>query len=106
MALAFDIPLFPSQREFVFSDAPIIFFIGPQGEGKTHAGFCALLYHANRVGGFVRGALVRDTHENIKSMTVPSIKDMIASFPDEFAGPFVWRQDFHRLNWLGRQLSQ
>lgn len=89
--------LFPSQQKFVFSEAPIVFFIGPQGEGKTYAGFVACVYHAQRANNTVKAGLIRDTHTNIKAMTVPSIEDVLRRFPRSYKEQFRWRDDYHKL---------
>jgi hypothetical protein len=62
------------QRGFVYSKATIVALIGPQGEGKTFAGFWGLAMHAEKFGSKpMKGAIIRDTFENIKNMTIPSI---------------------------------
>ena len=63
-----------AQYDFIHSTATIVALIGPQGEGKTFAGFWGLAYHAQKFGTKpMKGALIRDTFENIKNMTIPSI---------------------------------
>ena len=66
-----------SQYDFIKSNAVITVIIGPQGEGKTFAGFVSLLYHIQRQpkGRILRGCIVRDTFENIRRMTIPSIRE-------------------------------
>jgi hypothetical protein len=66
--------LSPTQTKFVASEAIITSIIGPMGEGKTFAGFWAMVNHAKKVDGTMRGAIIRDTHENIRRMTIPSIR--------------------------------
>jgi len=77
----FDLPLTPEQRQFVLSSAPIVAFIGPEGEGKTYAGLCAMIAHAQRTGR-LRAALIRDTLENIKSKTIESIQNALRTISD------------------------
>jgi len=66
-----------AQLKFVNSDAPIIALIGPQGEGKTFAGLWGIARHAVQMrdkGDHIsKGLIIRDTFENIKAMTVPSL---------------------------------
>jgi len=76
--LVFD--LGPTQSAFVHSSAHIVQLGGPFGEGKTYAGAVALPAHALRCGGNIRGALIRDTHTNLQSHTVPDIKGYFGDF--------------------------
>lgn len=76
--LVFD--LSPTQYAFVNSDAHIVQIKGPMGEGKTVAGIAGCYAHAQRCGGPIRGALVRDTHQNIKTSTVNSIRDILGKY--------------------------
>lgn len=71
--------LSPTQSAFVHSDAEIVMLIGPMGEGKTVAGIVGLIAHAARCGCNIRGALIRDTHQNIKISTVPDIQDILGT---------------------------
>lgn len=83
--LVFD--LSPTQERFVYSDAHIVMLMGPMGEGKTFAGLAGAIYHAARCGRDIRGALVRDTHTNIKISTAPDIKECLGnmvSFHDDY----------------------
>jgi len=74
--LVFD--LSPTQAAFVYTDAHIAHLTGPMGEGKTHCGVAAMLYHAQRCKlKPLRGAIIRDTHENIKTSTAISIRDIL-----------------------------
>lgn len=74
--LVFD--LSPTQAAFVYTDAIIAHLTGPMGEGKTHCGVAAALYHAQRCKlKPLRGAIIRDTHENIKTSTAISIRDIL-----------------------------
>lgn len=74
------IELGPTQGRFVLSGAHIVQIIGPMGEGKTYAGCAGAIAHAERVGKDIRGALVRDTHENIKNSTVPDMQEHLGSW--------------------------
>lgn len=67
--------LTPTQEEYVFSTAVVNAIISNTGEGKTFASIAALPIHAKRCGKPIRGAVVRDTHQNIKMSTVPSIRE-------------------------------
>jgi len=73
--LKFD--LSATQSAFVHSNADIVMLMGPMGEGKTHAGVAGAIRHAHRCGKDIQIALVRDTHQNIKTSTVPSIKEIL-----------------------------
>lgn len=77
MAKVFD--LSPTQSAFVHTDAHIAILTGPMGEGKTFAGAVGCLRHAERCGRDIRGALIRDTHTNIKLFTIPSLKEALGS---------------------------
>lgn len=70
--------LSPTQKEFVFSDAHINHLTGPMGEGKTHSGVARFLRHAHRCKlRPLRAAIIRDTHENIKTSTAVSIREVL-----------------------------
>lgn len=69
--------LSPTQKAFVLSNAEIAHLIGPMGEGKTFAGIAGCIWHAKRCGKPIRGALIRDTHVNITTSTVPSIREIL-----------------------------
>ena len=70
--------LSPTQAAFVNSEAHIVQLKGPMGEGKTHAGVAGMLGHAQRLGlPVMTGALVRDSHQNIKSFTAPDIERIL-----------------------------
>lgn len=76
--LEFD--LSPTQYAFVMCNDDIVQIMGSMGEGKTHAGVAGCVVHAKRCGKPIRGALVRDTHQNIKISTLPDIKhDILGS---------------------------
>jgi len=64
----------------VFSDAHVVMLKGPMGEGKTYAGVGAAIAHAQRCGRDIRGALIRDTHQNIKISTAPDIQQILGNF--------------------------
>ena len=85
----------PTQEAFVYSDSEIVQLVGPMGEGKTHAGVGAILHHAERCrasldGKSLRGALIRDTHTNIKISTVDSIKEILRDW-------VVFKEDFRKM---------
>lgn len=99
-----DIDLNPSQLRFIKSEAPIIFFVSSQGEGKTFSGFISAIYHYQKIGNQkVRALWVRDTHTNIKDMTVPSFNDAIEHIAkkspanEEFIKACKWHDDYHIL---------
>ena len=77
-------PLTSHQEQAVKSPAPIVFLVGPEGEGKTYALLIALIYHAsNRMQGQpLRAAILRDTFENISTKTIPSIQKAIGSIAE------------------------
>ena len=79
--------LSPTQSEFAHADEEIIMLIGPMGEGKTFCGIASLLVHAARCGRNIRGALIRDTHQNIKISTIPDIQEALGNrvtFHDDY----------------------
>lgn len=72
--------LSPTQSAFVHdATAHIVIFIGAMGEGKTYAGVIAMIAHAHRCGKPIRCAIIRDTHQNIKTSTVPSIREILGT---------------------------
>ena len=73
----FEITLSPTQGAFVNSDAIVNLIYSNKGEGKTVAAIMALIRHAKRCKKDIRGAIVRDTHENIKTSTARSIMDFL-----------------------------
>ena len=85
--------LSPTQSAFVYSDAIINKLDGPMGEGKTHAGVARLLRHAYHCKlKPLRTAIVRDTHQNIKTSTVISIQEILgnrAVFKDDYKKLFI-----------------
>ncbi len=80
------IELGPTQGKFVLSEAHIAQIIGPMGEGKTYAGCAGAIAHAARCGRDIRGALVRDTFENIKNSTIPDMKEHLKGWVDFYDG--------------------
>lgn len=87
-----------NQAKFVYSKKRHVWLVGPQGEGKTFIGILGMLIHAgmqpkqyNPVTGQpmpIRWAFVRDTHANIKRISVPAFKK-------NFPGVWVFRDDYH-----------
>lgn len=75
--------LYPTQKKFITSKATIVWLIGPQGEGKTFTGIWSLIHHATKQpeGQTMKCAIVRDTFENIRRNTIPSIKDALEVNP-------------------------
>jgi hypothetical protein len=71
-----------TQRDYVFSDKMINVIYSNTGEGKTFASVVAMLVHARRCGRPINCAIVRDTHENIKSATVRSIYQVFEQDPN------------------------
>jgi len=69
-----------TQEQFVFSEAEVVMFMGPMGEGKTYGGVGGLIAHAQRCGCDIRGAMIRDTHQNIKISTAPDIQQILGNF--------------------------
>lgn len=78
--LVFD--LSPTQSAFVETAAEIAMLMGPMGEGKTFSGGAGLVRHALRCGRDIRGAIIRDTHQNIRISTVPSLKEIFGDWVD------------------------
>lgn len=74
-----EIELWPTQIAFLQSDAPIRSIIGSAGEGKTYASLAAILDAADKRykggGGLLRACLIRDTYDNIRRMTAPSLQE-------------------------------
>ena len=73
--------LSPTQKEFVISQKVVNIIVSNTGEGKTFASIAAILYHAQRCGKPIRAAIVRDTHENIKTSTAVSIREFFDKYP-------------------------
>lgn len=82
-------PLTSYQEQAVKSPAPIVFIVGPEGEGKTYTLFVSLSYHAHRYSpnNTLRAAIIRDTFENISTKTIPSIQKAIAFLAERNAFP-------------------
>jgi hypothetical protein len=82
----------PTQADFVFTDAHIAHLIGPMGEGKTFAGVGAMIHHAQRCKMNIRTAIIRDTHQNIKTSTIKSISEILGAwvtFKDDFKKMYI-----------------
>lgn len=100
------------QRQFVYSPANIVHCIGPMGSGKTYAGVAAMIWHAKRCLDHaqktglsmdryvitsgkqrtqgIQAAIVRDTHQNIKTSTVKSISQILGEYA-------IWKDNFKKL---------
>jgi hypothetical protein len=79
--------LSPTQNLFVHADEEVVILHGPMGEGKTYAGIVGCVAHAARCGKNIRGALVRDTLENIKRHNIPDFAEVLGdlvSFHDDY----------------------
>jgi hypothetical protein len=84
--------LSPTQAAFVHSTAQICHLVGGFGEGKTFAGVAAMIAHAQRCRQNIRTCLLRDTHVNIKTATVPSIKEILGDwvrFQDNYKKMYI-----------------
>lgn len=67
-----------TQKAFVQSTAHINHLTGPMGEGKTHCAVARIIAHAYRCKiRPLRAAIIRDTHENIKTSTAISIREVL-----------------------------
>lgn len=104
------IPLSDKQEEFVYSRAPIVFLIGPEGEGKTYSGLVAAIRHAQehveKYAEPLRCAFIRDTFENILTKTQPSINKAIATIARvnndyDIVAQFEWKRGGKRLVFPG-----
>ncbi|MBC2712045.1 MAG: hypothetical protein HGJ94_13995 [Desulfosarcina sp.] len=73
--LVFD--LSPTQLDFVMCEDQLVQIMSGMGEGKTFAGVAACIVHAQRCGKNIRGALIRDTFQNIKISTLPDIQEVL-----------------------------
>jgi len=94
--------LTPTQFRFCASEARIVWLEGPAGEGKTYAAIAGLFTHRQRMVAYYRQqapgtpirpmqvAIIRDTHQNIKTNTIKSIQ---RAFP----GMFAFRDDAKRM---------
>jgi len=85
-AKQFSIKLSPTQERFVFSRSIINVLYSNMGEGKTFAAVVSMINSAQRAGKPIQAAIVRDTHENIKNSTIPSIKKCL-----DFISPGLYR---------------
>jgi hypothetical protein len=83
-----------NQQRFIFSDDIIVVLYSNMGEGKTFAGVWGMVRHAQRNKQLIRCAIIRDTHENIKTSTVPSIKKAL-----DFVRPglYTFKNDYKQL---------
>lgn len=84
--------LSPTQSAFVHSTAHICHLTGGFGEGKTFAGVAAMIAHARRCRQNIRAAIIRDTHQNIKTSTVPSIQEILGDwvvFKDNYKKMYI-----------------
>lgn len=96
-----------TQDSFIRSKATVAALIGPQGEGKTWAGAIAMWHKGQqwkrKTGQPMPGAIIRDTHSNIKRMTVPAITK---SFSHQGVGTLIdWSDDYHKLRSLDHSLE-
>jgi len=85
--------LTPTQRAYAYSTAVVNLIYSNTGEGKTYASVVSMLIHAQRCGRPIRCAIVRDTHENIKTSTARSIMEMFEATP----WIYRFRNDFKQL---------
>lgn len=72
--------LSPTQLEFVTCESQIVQLMGGMASGKSFAGVVGLIAHAERCQKDIRCALIRDTFTNIKTSTVPDIKDYLGQW--------------------------
>jgi hypothetical protein len=81
--------------------------IGPQGEGKTWAGAIAMILAGRawkeKTGQPLPGAIVRDSHANIKRMTVPSVQKASNKLGE--GTMLQWKNDFKRLECVDGTLA-
>jgi hypothetical protein len=86
----------PTQEDFFNSEAAMPVLIGPLGEGKTWGCIWKAILHwfkyRDILNGPLRGFVVRDTHQNMKRMTVPSINKALRGYfkPN-------WKDDYKKL---------
>ena len=76
-------PATPTQRAFIESKAYLNFLMGPRGEGKTSSGLFATFAHALEHDALqwpIRWAVIRDTWENLKTTTLPSIRLQVQKY--------------------------
>ena len=86
----------PTQRAYAYSRAVVNLIYSNTGEGKTYASVVAMLIHAQRCGRPIRCAIVRDTHENIKTSTARSIMEMFETTP----WVYRFRNDYKQLTFF------
>lgn len=96
--LCMDAIISPSQAKFMYTQKRHAWCVGPQGEGKTFIGVFSMLVHAadqektyDPISGqpmAIRWAFVRDTHTNIKRISVPAIRRNYPSI-------FKFYDDYH-----------
>ncbi len=80
-----------TQKAFVYSPANINHLTGPMGEGKTHCAIARMIHHAYRCKlRPLQAAIIRDTHENIKTSTAKSILEILGDRA-------VFKNDFKKL---------
>jgi len=85
--------LTPTQEKYALSEAVVNIIFSNTGEGKTFASVAAMMAHAVRCGKPIRCAIVRDTHENIKTSTARSIMDVFENTPNFYR----FRDNFKQL---------
>jgi hypothetical protein len=84
--------LSPTQSAFVHSTAHINHLTGPMGEGKTYCAIARLIAHGYRCQlRPLHAAIIRDTHENIKTSTVRSIVEVLGDRA-------VFKNDYKKLH--------
>ena len=71
----------PTVSDFINSTKTICILIAPLGEAKTFGVIAKTITHAKRCGRPIRGAIIRDTLENIKLSIVPSIQEFFEECP-------------------------
>jgi hypothetical protein len=85
-----------TQEDFFNSEASMPVLIGPLGEGKTWACIWKAILHWYKfkdiINGALRGFVVRDTHQNMKRMTVPSINKALRGYFTP-----LWKDDYKKL---------
>ncbi len=83
----------PTQQGYVHSTAVVNLIYSNTGEGKTYASVAAMINHAKRCKQNILCAIVRDTHENIKTSTARSIMQIFKDHPRLYR----FRNDFKQL---------
>ncbi|MEW6385921.1 MAG: phage terminase large subunit [Thermodesulfobacteriota bacterium] len=82
-----------TQGLYANSEAVVNLIYSNTGEGKTFASVAGMVKHAKRCGKPIRCAVVRDTHENIKTSTARSIIEIFEEHPHLIK----FRNDFKQL---------